>query len=415
MSKNFIGGIKPRRDAFLRDLPQERLCPREINLNIPDGYNVSVSTGDIVAVGDTVALPVEAAPNILSGVSGKVTSAESGNVTIISDGEERLSESCKPLTESINDIPNEEITEKLFKMGVPLPKNGKKDPVCLIVGCVEPQDGSCSVHASVLKNAGELIGGAKILMKLIGVKHAVIAVSKSMYDCMNELSCFVGNGKMIKIVPVSDKYPGHFPHIIISSVFKLEITPKRDTSDAGYPFVTAEQCIAVFKALAEGVPYTHTSISISGDYDVLCGNFTVPMGTSVDELIRLASLACEDEIVPEHITLGGAINGRVLTEPHYVTRDDCSLVLTKAPKIKEELHPCISCGRCISVCPMVLFPNRIYSAHIKEDHKKAKKLAADCCIGCGCCSYVCPARLPLTESAEKEKAAIIAAERGENA
>ncbi len=403
MSKTFIGGIKPRYCDPLCDMPQERLCPKEIDLNIPDGYRITVSSKDAVAVGDAVAVSDCGLPSILSGLSGNVVSAENGKVIISSDGENRLSESCAPVTGNIKDISNDELTDKLLKMGVPLPKKGKKAPVCLVVGCVEPEDGSSSVHSTVRENAGELVGGCKILMRLIGVDRTVIAVSRSMRDCMRELSCFNGDGRMIKLVSVSDKYPGHLPHIIISSVFNLEITPKRDTSDAGYPFVTAEQCIAVFKALAEGIPYTHTAVTVSGEYESFCGNFIIPKGTEVKELISLAS---DEDIRPESIIFGGTVNGRVISEPHYITKDDCSVILTKKPRVKENTHSCISCGRCVSVCPIRLFPNQIYLAHIKDDRKAARTLAADYCINCGCCSYICPASLPLADSAQKEKAAI---------
>jgi electron transport complex protein RnfC len=73
--------------------------------------------------------------------------------------------------------------------------------------------------------------------------------------------------------------------------------------------------------------------------------------------------------------------------------------------------PCISCGRCVSHCPMGLVPTRLmdYSRH--EFFEEAEKWGVLDCVECGCCQYVCPAKIPLVHWIRLGKNAIISMKR----
>ena len=60
-------------------------------------------------------------------------------------------------------------------------------------------------------------------------------------------------------------------------------------------------------------------------------------------------------------------------------------------------NPCISCGKCVSVCPMFLDPTRLDETYINEDYARLEKLNIHSCIECGCCSFVCPSKRYLTQ------------------
>ena len=59
--------------------------------------------------------------------------------------------------------------------------------------------------------------------------------------------------------------------------------------------------------------------------------------------------------------------------------------------------PCISCGRCIEVCPMQLEPILMNRAVSFGDLELAKKHGLLDCIECGSCSYNCPSDVPLVQ------------------
>ena len=56
------------------------------------------------------------------------------------------------------------------------------------------------------------------------------------------------------------------------------------------------------------------------------------------------------------------------------------------------------CSKCISACPVYLYPIFIFEAMEKGDLEKAKRLYLDDCFRCGLCSYVCPTGIPLAET-----------------
>ena len=73
------------------------------------------------------------------------------------------------------------------------------------------------------------------------------------------------------------------------------------------------------------------------------------------------------------------------------------LVLRKEETGKEEVMPCIYCGKCVYVCPMRLLPV-FMAAYVErgfmEEAEKARVM--DCCE-CGSCAYQCPSKRPLTQ------------------
>ena len=78
--------------------------------------------------------------------------------------------------------------------------------------------------------------------------------------------------------------------------------------------------------------------------------------------------------------------------------------------------PCISCGRCGSVCPNGLMPMMMMEAAENGDWERyEKKLYGLECFFCGSCSYICPAKRPLTQTFKLMKAEILAKKRAEAA
>jgi electron transport complex protein RnfC len=73
------------------------------------------------------------------------------------------------------------------------------------------------------------------------------------------------------------------------------------------------------------------------------------------------------------------------------------LVLSKDECKKQEVMPCIRCGRCLEACPVFLNPQQMGSlARVERYEELAEAHLADCML-CGCCSYVCPSNIPLSQ------------------
>jgi len=68
---------------------------------------------------------------------------------------------------------------------------------------------------------------------------------------------------------------------------------------------------------------------------------------------------------------------------------------------------CISCGKCVEVCPMYLIPTMLAKyAKVGRYDECQKAYIADC-FECGACAYVCPANIPIVQYIKVAKSELI--------
>jgi len=74
------------------------------------------------------------------------------------------------------------------------------------------------------------------------------------------------------------------------------------------------------------------------------------------------------------------------------------LVLSKDECKRQDILPCIRCGKCLEVCPIFLNP-QLMGALAKAERFEELEAEANLkdCMLCGCCSYVCPSNIPLSQ------------------
>ena len=68
---------------------------------------------------------------------------------------------------------------------------------------------------------------------------------------------------------------------------------------------------------------------------------------------------------------------------------------------------CIRCGRCASVCPSHLVPQKMAEAAERSDLELFQKLNGMECYECGTCTYVCPAKRRLTQAFKQARRAVM--------
>ena len=128
------------------------------------------------------------------------------------------------------------------------------------------------------------------------------------------------------------------------------------------------------------------------------GNFLVPLGTRLNELIDLAGgVTVEDN----QVILGGPMTGTCIATRYKwgdklpsVTKTTSGVLVLENETYVET--PCIRCGACRQICPAGLSPFQIDFAMIRNNYDLCEALYASECIACGSCSYICPARRELT-------------------
>jgi electron transport complex protein RnfC len=97
--------------------------------------------------------------------------------------------------------------------------------------------------------------------------------------------------------------------------------------------------------------------------------------------------------------MGGPMMGFAILDLDTPVTKGTSGILALTGK---ELHsgkqtPCISCGGCISVCPLGLNPTRLFKLVDHLEYEQAAEEGLMDCKECGCCSFTCPAHIPLVQ------------------
>ena len=161
--------------------------------------------------------------------------------------------------------------------------------------------------------------------------------------------------------------------------------------------------VATTAAIAEAVicnrPLTHRVVTVTGEAVARPGNYYVPIGLSVGELLEFCGSVTEKSA---KVVLGGPMMGIAIADMQTpITKTTGAITILTAKQIgraKFANHKtaCIHCGRCLQVCPEHLNPTRIAHAARKNLWDVAKSYYINACIECGCCSYTCPANIELT-------------------
>ena len=136
-------------------------------------------------------------------------------------------------------------------------------------------------------------------------------------------------------------------------------------------------------------------------------NYKVRFGMSHAELLVEAGGLVEEGA--EKIISGGPMMGMAMFDLNVpITKTSSSiLAMTKDEVAANEPTNCIRCGRCASVCPSHLVPQKMAEAADRQDLDLFQKLNGMECYECGTCTYVCPAKRRLTQSFKQARRAVM--------
>ncbi len=400
MANSFGGGLKFKRIKGL-EWDRETLTSETITLSIASSRPLAVREGDAVGRGGLVAPSFDGAAAVYSGIGGRIREirdeAEGKTVLIARDPAVPDAEPLPPAEGKLADMTEASLRSLLLDRGITPPEAGEQALKHLIVDCTGDDPFNESRSALCYECAGDVVGGTKILMKLLSVRQAVFAVSKDRLTIANEISAYIpAERKMLKTQILRNRYPQALPRLLVSSLFNLEINSTLSVSKTGYGVVSPMLCKAVFDALAKGIPYTDATVTLAEEpltSDTL-RVLTVPFGTALSEILTLSGRTLQEN---ERLTVGGGYRARpaALSDPVTPETEAVSLLTVRS---KKRLGVCIGCGRCGDACPMRLTPALLYEAAVLDRQTAAERLDIDACVGCGTCTAACPAGLPLAET-----------------
>jgi len=248
----------------------------------------------------------------------------------------------------------------------------------------------------------QVIAGVKLAHKATGCSRVIIGIEDNKPEAI-EVMCrgliASGDGENIEVIPVKTKYPQGGERQLIRALCQKNVPTTGIPPMIGICVLNVATCAAIAEAVVCQAPLTHRVVTVTGCAIAKPGNYYVPVGMSVGDLIEQAGGLTENAA---KVILGGPMMGLAIADLSTpITKTSGALTfLTKEAiyraKYEKRQTPCIRCGRCLDVCPENLNPTKIAHAVKHNLLDLARQYYITGCMECGCCSYICPANIELT-------------------
>lgn len=255
-------------------------------------------------------------------------------------------------------------------------------------------------HRVMLENSAEIIEGAKILLKILGISACYIGIENNKPDAIAALTAAATAGSdgaaTISVVPLEVKYPQGSEKQLIESITGRRVPAMALPSAVGVVVHNVSTTKAVYDAVALSKPLIDKVVTISGKGINRPTNLLVKVGTKISDIVEYCGGTTPDL---SRVVLGGPMMGFAVSSLDIpVTKTTSSILFLTEDEIDtRELSACIRCGWCLEACPMGLEPKEIgiyVEANRAED---TEPFGVFECFECGSCAYVCPAKRPLVQ------------------
>lgn len=255
----------------------------------------------------------------------------------------------------------------------------------------------------LMKNyAKEICHGIKVAEKVLRPRHMVIAISeknKELVSVFERMAREVNIDLQIKIL--SADYPQGSEILLIDKITGKKIQKGKLTIEKGVIVSNVGTIKAIYDAFFNGKPLIERIITISGEEVPNAGNYKIRIGTPLVHIVDSLNITKTDKII-----FGGPMMGNKVKEPSTpIIKGTSGVIFLNEEKI--ESKNCISCGKCVEVCPMNLIPFDFSKYYEKGRYVKMLNANIFNCIECGACEYVCPSRVPLIESIKNGKEILV--------
>jgi electron transport complex protein RnfC len=377
-----------------------------------------VSVGDSVAIGQKIADSKErvSAP-VHSPISGKVVKFGdtynscyqecSEAIYIENDGKRTKDKTLQPISESdLKDTPNDVLIKTIREAGIiglggaGFPAHIKLSPPSdkpikyLVVNAMEGEPYDTSDERLLIEKTSNILKGARVLRKILGSPEVLIATKSNKVEALTKLKEVFSEEPNTRIVAGHFTYQQGDAAQLQKVLFGWEAHPDKRSYERGVIVHNVATINAVAKAVFEGEPLISRVTTLTGDIKEP-KNLLVKIGTPINDILNHFEI---DQSDIRKVVIGGVMMGTSLpTTEAPVTKRTSSIIVFSKSRYKplKRRTDCIRCSRCISACPVRLYPILIFNAIEKGNMEKAKRLYIKDCLACGICSYVCPAGIPL--------------------
>jgi len=277
------------------------------------------------------------------------------------------------------------------KFNIPKGKKAKY----LVINGVECEPYLTADHRLMLEHTHEILEGISIIAKIINAEQVIIGIEANKMNAAHKIEDLIDEKNLPFLVqPLKVRYPQGDEKQLLKAIIGKEVPSGGLPIEIGAVVSNVGTAFAVFEAVTKNRPLIERVVTVTGDAVKNPGNFRTVVGTPIKVLIEAAGGFKEN---PAKMVVGGPMMGFAFFDLEASVTKGTSgiLALTKNNLDYASETACISCGKCVMVCPMGLQPTRLYKFIDSSKFSDAMALNLMDCKECGCCSFSCPAKIPL--------------------
>ena len=411
-NKELTSGIRSKRFPF----PKEVILPLSQHIGTP--AKALVKVGDHVERGDVIA---EAAGFISSTVhataAGKVKSIElwpHPNGLMVPSIRNAVDPSSSQMRRNRmvprwQDVKEEDLSKEIAKAGIvglggaAFPSHVKLCPPkdqpieLLIINGSECEPYLTSDHRVMLEQPEMVYEGIRIELKALGITRCVIGIENNKPDAIEIMRKTRPADLDATIQPLTVKYPQGAEKMLIKAVMGREVPSGALPSAIGAMVQNVATTANVAAVFQTGHPLIERIMTVSGRGIRQPGNWKIPFGTKLRDVIEHCGGLTDDAA---EILFGGPMMGQAISDLDVPVLKGTGgiLILSKDECKRQDIMPCIRCGKCLEACPIFLNPQWMKDLAKAERYEELVEDAhLNDCMLCGGCSFVCPSNSPLSQ------------------
>ena len=245
--------------------------------------------------------------------------------------------------------------------------------------------------------------GARIMMRALGASKVVIGVERNKPDAIDALERTRPHDIDVTVLPLTVKYPQGAEKMLIHAVTGVEVPSGALPVSLGVVVQNVGSAASIGEIFDTGLPLLERIVTVSGNGIVHPGNFIVPVGMKVGDLLAACGGMTDDAT---EIVFGGPMMGAAQSSLDVpIVKGTTGVVVLAMDDIATAApYPCIRCGACLDACPIFLDPQKLADLAKKGRYEEMQQNNLLDCMLCGSCSYVCPSKLPLAQLFSASKA-----------
>lgn len=433
MARTFHGGVHPddakslSNKCAIEEMPISSEVVLPVSQHIGAPASVVVEKGDEVKKGQVIAeaggfvsVPVHAS------ISGTVKAIEPRytplgmkvkSVVIESDGEDTWAEGLNT-SRDISSMSSDDMRKSISAAGIVglggaafpthvklSPPDNKPIDIVMLNG-VECEPYATCDNRLMLERPGDIIEGFKIIMNILNCKKGFIGIELNKPEAIKVMREAVKDVDGISVAGLRVKYPQGGEKQLIYALTKRKVPAGGLPMDVGCVVQNVGTAAAIYEAVALNKPLIQRVVTVTGNGVQKPVNVMARIGDSFAGLVEYAG-GYTDKAAK--LINGGPMMGisQFTDEVPVIKGTSCLLVMEDFPDNRIDTgteQPCISCARCIEVCPMYLVPTEIARFVEYERFNETEAQGILDCFECGACTYICPAKRRLLERIKFGKA-----------